>query len=169
MASPWCAVSSKVLRKLHAHAHVGLSLYVGRVWTACLGARGLAATEIADADEHPSGNTPLPVTTHSNRRSGREQSFELRAFIKSFSPWLDTGWELSVSASQLNSKRSSPLRLVMLFVLCIAQGATAQTAEVRLGGLFQHKTVKVGRFAAFVMAVQEINNSTELLPYNELR
>ena len=66
-------------------------------------------------------------------------------------------------------QRSSPLRLLMLLVLCIAQGATAQTAGVRLGGLFQHTTIKFGRFAAFVMAVQEINNSTELLPYTELR
>ena len=43
------------------------------------------------------------------------------------------------------------------------------SAEVRLGGLFQHTATKVGRFAAFIMAVQEINNSTELLPGNELR
>ena len=53
--------------------------------------------------------------------------------------------------------------------LCIAQRATAQGAEVRLGGLFQHKASEVGRFAAFVMAVREINNSTDLLPHNELR
>ena len=43
------------------------------------------------------------------------------------------------------------------------------SAEVRLGGLFQHTATKVGRFAAFLMAVQEINNSTDLLPGNELR
>ena len=40
---------------------------------------------------------------------------------------------------------------------------------VRLGGLFQHSTAKVGRFMAFVMAVQEINNSTDLLPQHVLR
>ena len=43
------------------------------------------------------------------------------------------------------------------------------SAEVRLGGLFQHTATKVGRFAAFLMAVEEINNSTELLPGNALR
>ena len=55
-----------------------------------------------------------------------------------------------------------------LVALCMVQRATAQPAEVRLGGLFQHKAVKVGRFAAFVMAVLEINNSTELLPHHNL-
>ena len=43
------------------------------------------------------------------------------------------------------------------------------SAEVRLGGLFQHTATKVGRFVAFLMAVEEINNSTELLPGNALR
>ena len=38
------------------------------------------------------------------------------------------------------------------------------SAEVRLGGLFQHTATKVGRFVAFLMAVEEINNSTDLLP-----
>ncbi len=43
------------------------------------------------------------------------------------------------------------------------------SAEVRLGGLFQHTATKVGRFVAFLMAVEEINNSTDLLPGNALR
>ena len=43
--------------------------------------------------------------------------------------------------------------------------------EVRIGGLFPLSTsvTKLGRFAAFVMAVDEINNSTELLPGVKLR
>ena len=43
--------------------------------------------------------------------------------------------------------------------------------EVRIGGLFPLSTSvnKLGRFAAFVMAVDEINNSTELLPGVKLR
>ena len=53
-----------------------------------------------------------------------------------------------------------------LLVLGITQGVSA---EVRLGGLFQHTETKVGRFAAFLMAVEEINNSTDLLPGNALR
>ena len=43
--------------------------------------------------------------------------------------------------------------------------------EVRIGGLFPLSTsvTKLGRFAAFVMAVEEINNSTTLLPGVKLR
>ena len=43
--------------------------------------------------------------------------------------------------------------------------------EVRIGGLFPLSTsvTKLGRFAAFVMAVEEINNSTALLPGVKLR
>ena len=43
--------------------------------------------------------------------------------------------------------------------------------EFRIGGLFPLSTsvTKLGRFAAFVMAVEEINNSTELLPGVKLR
>ena len=69
---------------------------------------------------------------------------------------------------RLGLGRSFGCAWTALVALCIAQAATAQPAEVRLGGLFQHKAVKVGRFAAFVMAVLEINNSTELLPHHNL-
>ena len=146
-----------------------LGLAIACVWTAaCRAACGLAVAENAEAAFL---EPPLPSTT--------QQSLEFCALLEPFSPWLNSGWlylgllmvAAWVPASQLNCKRSSPLRLATLFVLCIAQGATAQgaTAEVRLGGLFQHTTIKLGRFAAFVMAVQEINNSTELLPYTALK
>jgi len=44
-------------------------------------------------------------------------------------------------------------------------------SEVRIGGLFPLSTsiTKLGRYAAFVMALDEINNSTELLPGVKLR
>ena len=52
----------------------------------------------------------------------------------------------------------------MLFVLVSANiRAEVDISEVRLGGLFQHAVHKFGRFAAFVMAVHEINNSPSLL------
>ena len=59
----------------------------------------------------------------------------------------------------------------MLPVLfAVIRGTNAQTvSEVRIGSLFQHRAAKVGRFAAFVMAVQEINNSSELLPHTTLK
>ena len=48
---------------------------------------------------------------------------------------------------------------VLRRVLAAAALVAAALPEVRLGELFQHSTAKVGRFMAFVMAVQEINNS----------
>ena len=65
---------------------------------------------------------------------------------------------------QLEVRRSFGGVRTALFVLIMGV-----SAEVRLGGLFQHTATKVGRFAAFLMAVEEINNSTELLPGNALR
>ena len=65
--------------------------------------------------------------------------------------------------------RSMPL---VLFVL-LGQGAMAQSpvSEVRIGGLFplSRGVSNVGRLAAFVMAVQEINDSPDLLPDVRLR
>jgi len=53
-------------------------------------------------------------------------------------------------------------RALMLSSLLAVTGAH-QITEVRLGGLFPHAVGKYGRFAAFVMAIQEINSSPELL------
>jgi hypothetical protein len=52
--------------------------------------------------------------------------------------------------------------------------AKTTITEVRLGGLFQHDKSNAvndnaGRLLAFVMAVQEINNSPDLLPYTKIR
>ena len=70
-------------------------------------------------------------------------------------------------ARWLGSGRWSPMLPVLFAVI---RGTNAQTvSEVRIGGLFQHRAAKVGRFAAFVMAVQEINNSSELLPHTTLK
>ena len=66
-------------------------------------------------------------------------------------------------------RRSFGFVRTALLVLGITQVTQAASAEVRLGGLFQHTPIKVGRFMAFVMAIQEINNSTDLLPGNALR
>ena len=62
-----------------------------------------------------------------------------------------------------------------LVLLAVTRGANAQTvSEVRIGGLFRlDASVRtpndVGSLAAFVMAVQEINNSPDLLPNVTLR
>ena len=75
-----------------------------------------------------------------------------------------TSW---VVAHWLASGRLSRMLLVLLV---LARGADAQAvSEVRIGGLFPLDMDHVGVLAAFVMAVQEINNSTELLPDIQLR
>ena len=91
--------------------------------------------------------------------------------------WLDL-WSRSPAggaaswavACWLGSRRSSRMLLVLLAVI---RGAHAQkVSEVRIGGLFplvDTSVNKVGRLAAFVMAVQEINNSPDLLPNVNLR
>ena len=96
--------------------------------------------------------------------------------------WLNTDWLDLWSRSPaggaaswavacwLGSRRSSRMLLVLLAVI---RGAHAQkVSEVRIGGLFplvDTSVNKVGRLAAFVMAVQEINNSPDLLPNVNLR
>jgi hypothetical protein len=65
---------------------------------------------------------------------------------------------------------SGRLSRMLLVLLVLAPGADAQAvSEVRIGGLFPLDMDHVGVLAAFVMAVQEINNSTELLPDIQLR
>ena len=62
---------------------------------------------------------------------------------------------------------------MLLALLAVTRGANAQTvSEVRIGGLFRlvdTSVNNVGSLAAFVMAVQEINNSPDLLPNVTLR
>ena len=80
------------------------------------------------------------------------------------SPVGTTSWAV---AHWLASGRLSRMLLVLLV---LAPGADAQAvSEVRIGGLFPLDMDHVGVLAAFVMAVQEINNSTELLPDVKLR
>ena len=228
----------------------GLSLPIGRASMACPGSCGVTATDNADAvsSELPSGNTRSSTrsSTRSNAHPDREHSLEFHASLESFASWLSRRW-LCVglrqagraswaAASQLSSKRPSPLPLLVLFFLCFAQGAKPPSlpppspmpslppppsppptpppspplpsppppsppplppppspppwrvgpppsllpppppppyaptiTEIRLGGLFQHTVAKVGRLMAFVMAVQEINNSPDLLPHTKLR
>ena len=63
---------------------------------------------------------------------------------------------------------------MLLVLLAVTRGANAQTvSEVRIGGLFRlvltSSVNDMGSLAAFVMAVQEINNSPDLLPNVTLR
>ena len=74
-----------------------------------------------------------------------------------------------MGAPRSELRRSFGFVRTALLVLGITQVTQVASAEVRLGGLFQHTPIKVGRFMAFVMAIQEINNSTDLLPGNALR
>ena len=71
-----------------------------------------------------------------------------------------------MGAPRAELRRSFGFVRTALLVLGITQ---AVSAEVRLGGLFQHTPMMVGQLTAFVMAIQEINNSTALLPGNALR
>ena len=80
------------------------------------------------------------------------------------SPVGTTSWAV---AHWLASGRLSRMLLVLLV---LAPGADAQAvSEVRIGGLFPQDMDHLGILTAFVMAVQEINNSTELLPDVQLR
>ena len=86
--------------------------------------------------------------------------------------WLDL-WSRSpvgTSWTVAHWLASGRLSRMLLVLLVLAPGADAQAvSEVRIGGLFPLDMDHVGVLAAFVMAVQEINNSTELLPDIQLR
>ena len=108
-------------------------LSFARASTALPGGHGVNATADADAAfaEPPSGNTPLPSTIRSNGSSGREQSLEFRALLGVFASWLSwllcagfsqAGCASWAATSQLSSKRSFPLPLLMLCFLGAAQG-----------------------------------------------
>ena len=240
-----------------------MSLSFGLPSTARPGVQAAAKAEAGFA-EAPSGTTPLPSTTRSNPCPAKEQSRAFRVLLGIFAK-SRLGWSLCAGfaqagraswalASQMSSRRSSPLPLLMLCFLSFAQGLVKPPSlpppspfpppppppsppppplpppspppprpppwsppppspppappppspppwvigpprtpppsplppppypppeittitEVRLGGLFQHhKSSAVddnaGRLLAFVMAVQEINNSPDLLPYTTIR
>ena len=76
----------------------------------------------------------------------------------------------SAASCRMGARRPELRRSFGFMRTALLLGITqAASAEVRLAGLFQHTPIKVGRFMAFVMAIQEINNSTDLLPGNALR
>ena len=133
------------------------------------------------AVSEPPGSNPLPWTAANGPASTQQsRSAGSRAPIGTMASGLKRGrpgarlgrlgCASSAAASQLSSKGASVLPPLVLLFLCFTQGVNAQTiAEVRIGGLFQHTAAKLGRFAAFVMAIEEINNSTDLLPHTTLR
>jgi hypothetical protein len=136
------------------------------------------ASEPMNADggfsEWLTSTNQLPSATQSNTgRPNREQSYfaamvaSTRSLASRFvrrQPGRSLECSTSRAASRLSSSRSYRLPLVMLLFHCLTQGANAQTvAEVRLGGLFQRTPEQLGRFAAFVMAVKEINDTPGLL------
>ena len=148
-----------------------------------IGRGSVPGADVADGavSEHPGTSNPLPWTA-ANRPTSTQQSRlagslaplgTMASGLKRGRPGARPGrlgCASSAAASQLSSKGASVLPPLVLLFLCFTQGVNAQTiAEVRIGGLFQHTAAKLGRFAAFVMAIEEINNSTDLLPHTTLR
>ena len=93
-------------------------------------------------------------------------------------PWLKHDWADLCCRSPVGTTSwavapwlaSGRLSRMLLVLLVLAPSADAQAvSEVRIGGLFPLDMDHVGVLAAFVMAVQEINNSTQLLPDFKLR